>query len=91
MNTVLMDTMVESQEVLLIDEEIRDVLSNEHLKKEDLRQMVYGENHVITLLQDGLEKVLKGYTTFEEIYKLIEIEDDIDTKIVEERERENNE
>ena len=53
--------------------------------------MVYGENHVITLLQDGLEKVLKGYTTFEEIYKLIEIEDDIDTKIVEERERENNE
>ena len=79
------------QEVLLIDEEIRDVLSNEHLKKEDLRQMVYGENHVITLLQDGLEKVLKGYTTFEEIYKLIEIEDDIDTKIVEERERENNE
>lgn len=79
------------QEVLLIDEEIRDVLSNEHLKKEDLRKMVYGENHVITLLQDGLEKVLKGYTTFEEIYKLIEIEDDIDTKIVEERERENNE
>ena len=67
------------------------MLSNEHLKKEDLRQMVYGENHVITLLQDGLEKVLKGYTTFEEIYKLIEIEDDIDTKIVEERERENNE
>ena len=62
-----------------------------NLKKEDLRQMVYGENHVITLLQDGLEKVLKGYTTFEEIYKLIEIEDDIDTKIVEERERENNE
>ena len=75
----------------VFDEEIRDVLSNEHLKKEDLRQMVYGENHVITLLQDGLEKVLKGYTTFEEIYKLIEIEDDIDTKIVEERERENNE
>ncbi len=71
------------QEVLLIDEELRDQLSNENLKKEDLRQMVYGEDHTITLLQDGLDKVLKGYTTFEEIYKLIEIEDDLDTKIAE--------
>lgn len=71
------------QEVLLIDEGLRDQLSNEHLKKEDLRQMVYGENHTITLLQDGLDKVLKGYTTFEEIYKLIEIEDNLDTEIAE--------
>ena len=71
------------QEVLLIDEELRDQLANEHLKKEDLREMVYGRNHTITLLQDGLDKVLKGYTTFEEIYKLIEIEDDLDTKVAE--------
>lgn len=71
------------QEVLLIDEELRDKLSNENTKKEDLRQMVYRDNHTITLLQDGLDKVLKGYTTFEEIYKLIEIEDDLDTKIAE--------
>lgn len=78
------------QEVLLIDEELRDELADEHLKKEDLREMVYGRNHTITLLQDGLDKVLKGYTTFEEIYKLIEIEDDIDTKIAEERKLEDN-
>ena len=71
------------QEVLLIDEELRDQLANEHLKKEDLREMVYGRNHTITLLQDGLDKVLKGYTNFEEIYKLIEIEDDLDTKVAE--------
>lgn len=71
------------QEVLLIDEELRDQLANEHLKKDDLRQMVYGRNNTITLLQDGLDKVLKGYTTFEEIYKLIEIENKIDTKIAE--------
>ena len=45
--------------------------------------MVYGEGHVTTLLQDGLQKVLKGLTTFEEVYKLIEIEDDLDTKIAE--------
>lgn len=71
------------QEVLLIDEELRDQLANEHLKKDDLRQMVYGRNNTITLLQDGLDKVLKGYTTFEEIYKLIEIENKLDTKIAE--------
>lgn len=71
------------QEVLLIDEELRDTLSNENVKKEELRKMVYGDNHTITLLQDGLEKVLKGYTTFEEIYKLIEIEDELDNKISE--------
>lgn len=66
------------QEVLLINEELRDKLSNENVKKEELRQLVYRENHTITLLQDGLEKVLKGYTSFEEIYKLIEIEDYLD-------------
>lgn len=69
------------QEVLLIDEELRNKLSDENLKKEDLRQLVYSEANVKTLLQDGLEKVLQGLTTFEEIYKLIEIEDDLDTKI----------
>ncbi len=69
------------QEVLLINEELRDQLSNEKLKKEDLREMVYGKGHVTTMLQDGLEKVLKGYTTFEEIYKLIEVEDELDNEI----------
>lgn len=74
------------QEVLLIDEKLRDKLSDEHLKKENLREIVYGENKTITLLQDGLEKVLKGYTTFEEIYKLIEIEDQLDMRINEQKE-----
>lgn len=64
------------QEVLLIDEDLRNKLANENLKREDLYEMVYEKNHTITLLQDGLDKVLKGYTTFEEIYKLIEIEND---------------
>lgn len=73
------------QEVLLVDQEIRDNLANENVKREDLRELVYGTNHVTTLLQDGLQKVLKGMTTFEEIYKLVEIEDDIDTKISEEQ------
>ena len=64
------------QEVLEIDDEIRDALNDEKLEKEDLREMVYTSN-VITLLQDGLEKVLEGTTSFEEIYRIIEIDSDI--------------
>lgn len=71
------------QEVLLIDSELRDIIGNETTKKEEIREIVYGRDQTTTLLQDGLDKVLKGYTTFEEIYKLVEIEDDLDTKIAE--------
>ena len=66
-------------EVLLINDHIRDALNNTSLKKENLRDMVYTDE-VTTMLQDGLEKVVEGYTTFEEIYKLIEIEVDLDNK-----------
>ncbi len=66
------------QEVLLINDEIRDAITNESIEKDDLRVLVYGGTHVTTLLQDGLQKVLAGYTTFEEIYKLIEVENSID-------------
>lgn len=65
------------QEVLLINDEIRDAINNENMKREDLRELVY-QHDVTTLLQDGLEKVIEGFTTFEEIYKLIEIENDLD-------------
>ncbi|MCI8347553.1 MAG: Flp pilus assembly complex ATPase component TadA [Bacilli bacterium] len=63
------------QEVLEIDDDIRNALNNEKLEREDLRKMVYTSN-VITLLQDGLEKVLEGVTSFEEIYRIIEIDSD---------------
>lgn len=61
-------------EVLLINQEIKDAISQD-MRKEDLRRLVYNTD-VITLLQDGLEKVEKGLTTFEEILKLIELDDD---------------
>lgn len=61
------------QEVLLINDEIRNAMSDPDLEREDLRKLVYGD-HVITMLADGLGKVLEGQTTFEEIYKLIEID-----------------
>jgi type IV pilus assembly protein PilB len=66
------------QEVLLIDDYLRDAINDENLQREDLRKLVYTEN-VTTLLQDGLEKVLAGITSFNEIYKLIEIDDELDS------------
>lgn len=62
-------------EVLRIDQDIRDALSNGK-PKEEIRRLVYGTGNVTTMLQDGLEKVIEGKTTFEEILKLIELEDD---------------
>ena len=61
-------------EVLMINQDIKDAIS-ENIRKEKLRELVYNSD-VITLLQDGLEKVEAGLTTFEEILKIIELEDD---------------
>ena len=68
------------QEVLLINDEIRNAMNNPKVNRAQLRHMVYNNSDVITMLQDGLQKVLEGYTTFEEIYKLIEVEDALDAK-----------
>jgi type IV pilus assembly protein PilB len=61
-------------EVLLVTQEIRDAISN-NIRKEDLRNLVYTSD-VTTLLQDGMNKVLIGETTIEEVLKLIELEND---------------
>lgn len=65
------------QEVLLINDEIRYAMSNPKLEKQDLRELVYTDN-VITMLADGLGKVVDGMTTFEEVYKLVEIDNVFD-------------
>ena len=62
-------------EVLLINQEIRDAIVR-NTDKEVLRKLVYSSG-AITMLQDGLEKVVAGETTFEEIIKLIDLEDDL--------------
>lgn len=62
-------------EVLIINQDIRDALSND-VSKEELRDLVYNQAGVTTLLQDGIEKAVEGLTTFEEILKIIELEDD---------------
>ncbi len=64
------------QEVLLLNQAIKDAIIKGSPKK-ILRTLVYGENGTQTMLQDGLEKVLEGKTSFEEILKLIDLEDDL--------------
>ena len=62
-------------EVLIINDQIRDAITNDAPKK-TLRKLVY-TGEVITLLQDGLNKVIEGETTFEEILKIIDLENDL--------------
>ena len=64
-------------EVLEIDDDIRAAISNEKLDKKDLAKMVYSGN-TITMLQDALIKCLEGKTSFEEVYRNIEIENEDD-------------
>ena len=61
------------QEVLELDDEIRNALTNDKMKKEELSEMVY-TNKTITMLQDALGKCIAGLTSFEEVYRVIEIE-----------------
>ena len=61
-------------EVLLMTQEIKDAISN-GIRKDELRSLVYTSG-VTTLLQDGLEKALEGYTSLEEIIKIVELDDD---------------
>ena len=62
------------QEVLLINEEIRDAI-NDSMPKEELKDLVYNKGNAKTLFQDGLMKVEQGLTSLEEIMRLVEVDD----------------
>ena len=64
-------------EVLLINQEIKDAIVRND-DKAKLRHLVYSSG-TTTMLQDGLNKVVSGETSFEEIIKLIDLEDDLGT------------
>lgn len=70
-------------EVLTISQEIRDAIAN-GIPKEKLRELVY-KGDTKTLLQDGLQKVVDGSTTVEEILRLVELDDE-NAKILLEKE-----
>ncbi len=65
-------------EVLLINQDIRDAISN-NVTKEELRKLVYNKD-VITMVQDGFYKILAGFTTITEVLKLIDLDDEIEEK-----------
>ena len=62
-------------EVLMITQEVRDAITS-NLRKEKLRELVYGGGNTKTLLQDGLLKVIQGVTSIEEVLRVISVEDD---------------
>ena len=64
------------QEVLVLNQEIRDAIVN-NMKKEDLRALIYQNKHTVSLLDDGLIKVINGLTSFEEVLRVIDIQDDL--------------
>ncbi len=63
-------------EVLEITQEIRDSITN-NVRKSELRNLVYKKSNVTSLLEDGLEKVVAGMTSVDEILRVIDVEDDI--------------
>ena len=84
------------QEVLVISDKLRDLLSDEETDKEILREEIYNTGDTTTLLQDALQKVLEGHTTFKEVYKTVDIDVDLEKDIRmnvrnEEKEKEKNE
>ena len=71
------------QEVLEINQDIRDAIVN-NVRKDDLRKLVYNESQG-TLLKDGLIKVISGFTSLDEVLRVIDVssdfgEDDEDIK-----------
>ena len=60
-------------EVLELDDDIRAALNNPNISKKELSKMVY-TGKTITMLQDALIKCYNGKTSFEEVYRNIEIE-----------------
>ncbi len=69
-------------EVLIINQGVRDAIVN-NASKPELRHLVYHESDVASLLQDGLDKVIEGLTSIDEIFRVIDVEDDIDENDVE--------
>ena len=70
------------QEVLILNQEVRDaIVSNK--SKAEIRDVIYKSGNTTSLLDDGLTKVINGLTSFEEVLRVIDIEDDLGEEEVE--------
>lgn len=63
-------------EVLQINQEIRDAITN-NINKEKLRELVYKRANTTSILEDGLKKAINGITSFAEILRVTDIEEDL--------------
>ena len=63
-------------EVLFINDDVRTGITNS-VSKDVMRKLVYGHGNTHTLLQDGLDKVVCGETSFDEVLKLSDLENDL--------------
>ena len=64
-------------EVLFITQQIKDAISS-GLSKAKLRELVFNENSgITTMLQDGLIKITSGDTSFDEVLRLVELDDEV--------------
>ena len=80
-------------EALIINEDIKEAIVNSY-SKEKLRTLVY-DSGTVSLIEDGLQKIVDNETTFDEIVKIIDIENDMliftETKDLIEKNRNRNE
>lgn len=67
-------------EVLFLTDRLREFINDEEVEKEELRKAVYDDD-TTTLLQDALQKVVEGYTTFKEVYRVVDIDFDLEKTI----------
>ena len=74
-------------EVLFLTDKIRELINDENVEKEELRKAVY-DGDTTTLLQDALQKVVDGHTTFKEVYKVVDIDFDLEKSIRKEVQKE---
>ena len=77
-------------EVLFLTDRIRELINDEDVDKEELRKAVY-TGDTTTLLQDALQKVVDGVTTFKEIYNVVDIDFDLESSIRKEVQKEEKE
>ncbi len=68
-------------EVLLINEEIRDAITM-NVERKKLKELVYkSKDDITTMFEDGLQKVVAGLTTMEELLKTVDIASDEELEV----------
>lgn len=57
-------------ELLVLNEDVREAIL-ERKTSQEIRQISYESTNLLSLMENGLFKVLQGYTTVEEVYRIV--------------------